>query len=114
MDEITGYHAHVYYDAATKATASSVRECLAVQFPHEVLGHWHDDPVGPHPMGSYLIAFPPSRFAEVVTWLMLHRQGLIVFVHPETGNDLADHMERALWMGGMPELDVSVFETAKG
>jgi len=35
-------------------------------------------------------------------------------VHPETGNDLADHMERALWMGGMPELDVSVFETAKG
>ncbi len=107
--DISGYHAHIYYDATSKQTATAVREGLAAAFPESTLGSWHDEPVGPHPMGSYLIAFGPERFADVVTWLTLNRQGLIVFVHPESGDDLADHTERAIWMGGMPDLDLSLF-----
>jgi DOPA 4,5-dioxygenase len=30
---------------------------------------------------------------------MLNRGGLAVLVHPETGDDYADHAENALWLG---------------
>ncbi len=32
-------------------------------------------------------------------------------VHPNTGNDLADHGDWPLWMGEIPELNLAMFET---
>ena len=104
---ITGYHAHVYYDAESKATAAAVREGLT---PFEVtLGRWHDDPIGPHPCGSYQVAFAPDVFPQVVPWLALNRRGLTVFIHPETGQVLEDHRDRALWLGQQRELKLEIF-----
>ena len=37
--------------------------------------------------------------------LALNRAGLVVFLHPETGDVLADHTEHAIWMGAKLELD---------
>lgn len=102
---ITGYHAHVYYDAESKEAAGAVREALEARFSVR-MGRWHDRPVGPHPSWSYQIAFGPELFAELVPWLALNRRGLIVFLHPETGDDLADHTEHAIWMGDRQELDL--------
>jgi len=45
--EIHGYHAHVYYDAASFPVAEKLRETLAAKFPVE-LGRFSGDPVGPH------------------------------------------------------------------
>ena len=42
------------------------------------------------------------------TWLALHREGLVVFIHPLTGQDLIDHRDRAIWMGALRPLDLSV------
>ena len=103
--EITGYHAHVYYDAASKETAARLREAIEQRFAVR-LGRWHDQPIGPHPHGSYQIAFEPALFGELVPWLALNRDGLVVLVHPETGDDLADHGERAIWLGKSQELDL--------
>ncbi len=103
LTAITGYHAHVYYDADSKETAAEVRAAVEAAFAVR-MGRWHDKPIGPHPMGSYQIAFAPEQFAEVVPWLALNRRGLIVFVHPETGDDLADHTAHAIWMGDRQEL----------
>ena len=36
--------------------------------------------------------------------------GLVVFVHPLTGNDLLDHRDRALWMGELRPLDLSMLD----
>jgi DOPA 4,5-dioxygenase len=47
----------------------------------------------------YQVAFAPDQFAQVVPWLMLNRNGLDVLVHPNTGDDLGDHRDRALWLG---------------
>ena len=102
---ITGYHAHVYYDADSKDDAAAVREALEGAYAVE-MGRWHDRPVGPHPMWSYQIAFAPELFAEVVPWLALNRRGLIVFIHPETGDHLADHTDHAIWMGDRQELEL--------
>jgi aromatic ring-cleaving dioxygenase len=102
---ITGYHAHVYYEAATKAAAARLRAALEQRFAVK-LGRWHDAPVGPHPCGSYQIAFPPELFGELVPWLALNRDGLTVFVHPETGDALADHSAHVLWLGESRDLDL--------
>jgi DOPA 4,5-dioxygenase len=98
IDEIKGYHAHVYYDPASKAAAGALRDKVAAAFEVE-LGRWHDAPVGPHPCSSYQIAFGPELFATLVPWLALNRGDLTVFVHPNTGDALADHSAHVMWLG---------------
>ena len=102
---ITGYHAHVYYDAASKERAARLRAKLEAAFDVE-LGRWHDRPIGPHPCGSYQVAFGPELFGALVPWLALNRDGLTVFVHPETGDDLPDHRDHAIWLGRQRALDL--------
>ena len=87
---IRAYHAHVYYEPASRTGAELVRQGLAERFPVQ-LGRWHDRPVGPHSRGMYQVLFAIDQFARIVPWLMLNRRGLDVLVHPETGDDLADH-----------------------
>ena len=60
----------------------------------------------PHPCWSYQIAFAPALFGQIVPWLALNRGGLVVFVHPSTGDDLADHTDHAIWLGEQQELDL--------
>ena len=111
---IPSYHAHVYYrDEASRAAAASLREEIAARFEAR-LGRWRDAPVGPHPEPMYQVAFDAGLFPEIVPWLMLNRRGLTVFVHPETGDDLADHRDHALWMGRMLPLRLEVFEGSRG
>jgi DOPA 4,5-dioxygenase len=98
IDQIKGYHAHVYYDAVSKAAASALRDAVEQTFAVE-LGRWHDAPIGPHPCGSYQIAFAPELFAALVPWLALNRGDLTVFVHPDTGHALADHSAHVIWLG---------------
>jgi DOPA 4,5-dioxygenase len=95
---ITGYHAHIYYDPATRAVAEEVRAAIGAGFDVQ-LGRWHDRPVGPHPVSMYQVAFPIAEFPRLVPWLMLNRCGLAVLVHPLTGDDYADHAAYALWLG---------------
>jgi aromatic ring-cleaving dioxygenase len=96
--EIKGYHAHIYYDpATTKDAAARVRNGLAA-FKVQ-LGSWHDGPVGPHLDAMYQAVFAAEEFGSVVPWLMLHREGLSVLVHPSTGDGYGDHLERSLWLG---------------
>jgi DOPA 4,5-dioxygenase len=108
-DLIQSYHAHVYYDAETKETAARLRAEVEARFDNITMGRWHDKPVGPHPRWSYQIAFETELFAELVPWLALNREGLTVLVHPNTGQDLPDHADRAMWLGDSPELNLSIF-----
>ena len=110
---ISAYHAHVYYEPASKARAAHVREEVAAVFPDVRLGRWHDVPVGPHTRAMYQILFEPDRLKDFLPWLMLNRQGLAVLVHPETGNDYKDHAEHALWSGEMLPLKLDVLTGAK-
>jgi len=104
---ITGYHAHIYYDAASRETAAMVRAEVERTFVVR-MGRWRDEPVGPHPQPMYQVAFEPAVFAEIVPWLMLNRRGLTVLVHPETGDDVADHEVHPLWLGEKLTLDIEM------
>lgn len=106
---INGYHAHVYYDPATRDKAERVREGLAARFDVR-LGSWHDEPVGPHTQAMYQVVFSPKEFGKIVPWLMLNREGLDVLVHPQTGDSKGDHLDRSLWLGEKLRVKVEAFE----
>jgi len=84
----------------------ALAEALSQRF-EAALGRVHDRPIGPHPCPSYQIAFAPGLFADLVPWLALNRTGLMVLVHPLTGDDLAGHRDYALWIGESRRLDLA-------
>lgn len=100
VGQIESWHSHVYFDPATRDVAWSLRETIVERFAGKMeMGRFHERPVGPHPMFSYQMAFGPEHFAEIMSWLSLNRTDLIVFTHPNTGDALTDHRDRAIWMG---------------
>ena len=110
---IRDYHAHIYYDpASSRDIAARLRERVAAAFPGATLGRWHDAPVGPHPQSMYQIAFPTSLLASFLPWLMLNREGLIILLHPGTGDAYADHTDHAVWFGGVLPLRLDVLRKA--
>lgn len=106
------YHAHVYFDAGTRALAARLRTRLADWFGDQLrLGRWKDGPVGPHPKPMYQVAFAPELFGEVVPFLMLNREQLDILVHPESGlGHAGDHAVRPLWLGRPLPLDITYLE----
>jgi len=110
---IAEYHAHVYYDSqATRGRAEHLRERVAAEFPQAKLGRWHDKLVGPHTQSMYQIAFPSGMLASFLPWLMLNRDGLMILLHPETGNDYRDHTAHAVWFGAVLPLRLEAFPNA--
>ena len=106
--EIAGWHAHIYYDPATRPAAEALRAAIAAAFPAALLGRWHDEPVGPHTQAMYQVAFPAALLPAFLPWLMLNRRGLPVLVHPETGHERDDHTLHAGWLGAMLPLRTEV------
>jgi DOPA 4,5-dioxygenase len=101
-DIIRDYHAHVYYDpATTRERAERLRAGVAAAFPQARLGRWHDELVGPHTQSMFQVAFPREMLAAFLPWLMLNRDGLVILLHPETGDDVADHSDHAAWLGAV-------------
>ena len=110
---IRAFHAHVYFGPVTLAQARALCEAAAQKFPIKI-GRMHEKPVGPHPDWSCQLAFEPALFGQLVPWLTMHRNGLVVFVHPISDNDLVDHRDRAIWMGAVRPLDLSVLGDGPG
>jgi len=105
---IEGYHAHLYYAPETRPLAERLREAISERFPQARIGSWHDEPVGPHPVAMYQVAFAVEEFSRFVPWLMLNREGLNILVHPLTDDSVADHTRSALWLGSPLPLRVEV------
>jgi DOPA 4,5-dioxygenase len=110
---VRGYHAHVYFDADSIERARALCQEAGRRFGVAV-GRVHEKPVGPHPLWSCQLAFEPALFDRVVPWLAFNRGDLVVLVHPETGDDLRDHRDHAVWMGRVLSLDLSIFDGHDG
>ena len=98
MTDVQGYHAHVYFDSATRGVAERLRDSLINKFTVEP-GGFSDDPIGPHPIAQFNVKFALDQFQAIVPWLMFNREGLNVLVHPLTENMYDDHSDNALWLG---------------
>lgn len=109
MGNISGFHAHVYYNASTFAQASDLCDEAGALFNVNV-GYKQRQPVGPHPRWSCQLTLTPEQFGDVVPWLMLNRNGLTIFIHAETGDMIRDHTEHTIWMGEMLPLNMDILE----
>jgi len=108
---ISSWHAHVYFDRSTRDAAWALRETIGRELAGAVeLGRFHEKPVGPHPKWSYQLAIPPAAVAQVLGWLALNHGALDVFVHPNTGDELRDHRDCALWLGRSHALNLAAFD----
>lgn len=110
MSTIESYHVHVYYDENTIETAREVIERAGSKFDLPI-GRMHEKPVGPHPVWSCQLSVDKNKFGRVIPWFLLNRQQLVIFVHPITGDDLADHTEHALWLGEKLDLKLDIFKS---
>ncbi|WP_432470259.1 DOPA 4,5-dioxygenase family protein [Amphritea sp. HPY] len=108
IPEISGYHAHVYFDADTLDQATTLchraKDEMAV-----AMGRIHRQPVGPHPCWSCQLTFPAEQLGEILPWLSWNRDGLTVFIHPLGEDALADHTRHVIWLGESKKLDISIF-----
>jgi len=96
--QINGYHAHVYYDPDSRATAEALAKAVSEKFAVE-LGGFFDEPAGPHPVANLHINISTAEFAAVVPWLMQNRHGLNVLIHPLTDDSVRDHNIDGAWLG---------------
>jgi len=105
---IRDFHAHIYFDADQLDRTQRLAEAARSRFDIRV-GHFHTDPVGPHPRGSCQLTVRPEQFGEFAQWMALNRDGLTIFAHTSTGEDYADHTEHVIWFGPSETLDLSIF-----
>ena len=115
MNELTDpYHAHIYYEPATRVVASQLHEKLnAIRNSGSLpsllfVGEMRDKNVGPHPKPQFEVHFLAAALPSVRPLLV--SSGLTVLVHPLTEDDLADHTTLAQWIGGQLTLDESVLD----
>jgi len=106
---IRDFHAHIYFDAGELAAARTLAEEARGRFGVAV-GRFHERPVGPHPRGSCQLTIAPGRFGEFALWAAVSRRGLTLFVHPTTGDAVADHTDHVIWFGPSEPLDLSVLD----
>lgn len=108
MEDIGGYHAHVYYDETSFDQAKTLLEAARDRFGL-IMGRMHRKLVGPHPRWSCQLILTAEQFGAVIPWLNIHRGGLTVFVHPLTHDDLYDHRDAAIWLGDSVALNLDMF-----
>lgn len=103
------YHAHVYFDAETQEVARKLCDKIAQQFADLTVGRFHKRSVGPHSKWSCQTTFSAKHFDTFIPWLDANREGLTIFIHGLTGDDLKDHTDYAYWLGQSVELNLRMF-----
>jgi aromatic ring-cleaving dioxygenase len=106
---IRDFHAHIYFDPDELGRAQALAAAARVKFGVPV-GHFHTAPVGPHPRGSCQLTVPRDQFGDFAQWMALNRDGLTIFAHTSTGDDLPDHTQHVIWFGPSEPLDLSIFD----
>src|SRR5204862_7750448 len=93
-------------DDDTREQAALIRRWAAERFVVE-LGAWNEGPRGPHVTPSFMLGFARELFPVIVPWLMLNSLGLTLFIHPNTVDARADHLEHAMWINRTQPVDGS-------
>ncbi|CAD0083212.1 unnamed protein product, partial [Aureobasidium vineae] len=94
-DERGGFDVHVYFQQNIDSEVKFATE-LWERIRREV---W-DKPIGPHPIAMFEVnLFTPAQFGAFIPWLVINRGPLSALLHPNTGDDIRDHTQRATWLG---------------
>ncbi|KAK5743791.1 hypothetical protein LTR17_002413 [Elasticomyces elasticus] len=96
-----GFDIHIYFlqtDESEVAFATALHERIRREFPELRVYRVWDRPVGPHPVAMFEVnVFNPEQFGAFIPWLVINRGPLSALIHPNTGDDVRDHTQRATW-----------------
>lgn len=94
---------HVYFlqsDPFQTQFATELWERVRREFPELRIYKLWDRPIGPHYTGMFEVnLFTPEQFGAFIPWLVINRGPLSALLHPNTGDDVRDHSQRATWLG---------------
>lgn len=99
--KIQDYHVHIYFDPKNwedEFAAQNIAQALKILFPNDVKGIYNVGKVGPHGAQNVEIDIKKESFGRIVQFLQQNGQNLSILIHPETGDDLKDHLESSLWL----------------
>ncbi len=104
-------HFHIYFEQHQQDELHSLLEITRRYFPTLYYGRIHTKPVGPHPIGSCLIATKTEQETETLLgFLKQHHNNLTLMIHPLTGDDIEDHKaENIIWLGQEYQINRSIF-----
>jgi aromatic ring-cleaving dioxygenase len=105
--DVTGFHAHVYFDKATQPAADALRDGLSTALSLAI-ARSSDVPVGPHTKGQFEVRFATEQLWPVLAFLSRHRGELSVLVHPLTGDHITDHETYPIWLGAPVRIDLEL------
>ncbi|KAK4556054.1 hypothetical protein LTR86_006750 [Recurvomyces mirabilis] len=98
-----GFDVHIYFMQSVPSEvtfATELWERIRREFPELRIYRVWDRPLGPHPIAMFEVNLhTPEQFGAFVPWLVINRGPLSALVHPNTGDDVRDHTQRATWMG---------------
>lgn len=102
-DRRGGFDVHVYFlqsDPFQTQFATELWERVRREFPELRIYKLWDRPIGPHYTGMFEVnLFTPEQFGAFIPWLVINRGPLSALLHPNTGDDVRDHSQRATWLG---------------
>ena len=108
--EFNKFHFHLYYELDDIAKVENLIIKLK-EIDHVQIGRIHKKPVGPHPIGSCQITVFKENYYEMTEWFLNNRDGIDLFIHPVSGEDLIDHTDFAMWIGKSYELNLDIFKS---
>ncbi|KAH0404002.1 hypothetical protein E4T50_13224 [Aureobasidium sp. EXF-12298] len=98
-----GFDVHIYFQQNIESEvkfATELWERIRREFPELRVYRVWDKPVGPHPIAMFEVnLFTPAQFGAFIPWLVINRGPLSALLHPNTGDDIRDHTQRATWLG---------------
>ncbi|KAI5776299.1 DOPA-like domain-containing protein [Geopyxis carbonaria] len=107
-----GFDIHIYYyqnNPAQSKFAQELWQRIRYEFPELRIYKLWDRPIGPHTLAMFEVnVFTPLQFGAFVSWLVVNRGPLSALVHPNTGDDVRDHSQRATWLGREVPVDLSL------
>lgn len=104
MKPIEEFHAHIYFTPETIGSAKKLRDVFIAE--GFTAGRLHEELRGPHTQPMFTVQVAKERLSEAVSFLMLNHDNHSVLLHPDSGNDLADHTMHAMWLGEKLALDL--------
>lgn len=71
--------------------------------------NFNHGPIGPWLFSEFSVFFTDELYFEVSSWWMQNRGKFNILIHPNTGCQIQDHTDWALWGGDSFPVDINIF-----
>ena len=103
------FHSHIYFNEETFDKAAEFCEEFKRLGLDLQISSLHRRLLGPHPEWMFEVDFKVQDFKKLIDFMQKKRNGLNIFIHPLSGNELLDHTDYALFLGEKVDLNLSIF-----